>query len=223
MPRSPQTTSSLDAKVAALCKQPSAAALKDAKDAFAGAVDAWSKVEIFRFGPIVAGPSLRAAVLLARPQEPRPAPDRGRPRQDGRERDRARDARRQERGAAGPAGARISALWRRRGRPRQGRRRAAFRCRFASSIAANIDGIAKKVMRAGATALPTRRRFSRRARPIAALSRAERGDARAVQIVRRWHRARARPEARQAARHVGRPSPSPSSPPSGAAISPSPT
>jgi predicted lipoprotein len=40
-------------KVGALCKQPSADALKNAKDAFAGAVDAWSKVEIFRFGPIV--------------------------------------------------------------------------------------------------------------------------------------------------------------------------
>ncbi len=46
-------TGSLDDKVAALCKQPSAAALQAAKDAFAGAVDAWSKVEIFRFGPIV--------------------------------------------------------------------------------------------------------------------------------------------------------------------------
>ena len=45
-------TGSLDDKVAALCKQPSAAALQDTKDAFAGAVDAWSKLEIFRFGPI---------------------------------------------------------------------------------------------------------------------------------------------------------------------------
>ncbi|HEX7532919.1 MAG TPA: imelysin family protein [Methyloceanibacter sp.] len=49
-----ETTATLDAKVAALCKDPSADALKDAKGAFAGAVDAWSKVEIFRFGPIVA-------------------------------------------------------------------------------------------------------------------------------------------------------------------------
>jgi predicted lipoprotein len=45
-------TGSLKDKVGALCKQPSADALKDAKDAFASAVDAWSKVEIFRFGPI---------------------------------------------------------------------------------------------------------------------------------------------------------------------------
>jgi len=46
-------TGSLDDKVAALCKQPSADALQAAKDSFAGAVDAWSKVEIFRFGPIM--------------------------------------------------------------------------------------------------------------------------------------------------------------------------
>jgi predicted lipoprotein len=46
-------TGSLRDKVSALCKQPSADALKDTKDAFAGAVDAWSKVEIFRFGPVV--------------------------------------------------------------------------------------------------------------------------------------------------------------------------
>jgi uncharacterized protein len=45
-------TGALDDKVTALCKEPSAAALQAAKDAFAGAVDAWSKVEIFRFGPI---------------------------------------------------------------------------------------------------------------------------------------------------------------------------
>ncbi len=47
------SASALDAKVAALCKEPSAAALGEAKDAFAGTVGAWSKVEIFRFGPIV--------------------------------------------------------------------------------------------------------------------------------------------------------------------------
>ncbi len=46
-------TGSLNDKVSALCKQPSADSLQAAKDAFAGAVDAWSKIEIFRFGPIV--------------------------------------------------------------------------------------------------------------------------------------------------------------------------
>ncbi len=46
-------TGSLRDKVSALCKQPSANTLQDAKTAFAGAVDAWSKVEIFRFGPVV--------------------------------------------------------------------------------------------------------------------------------------------------------------------------
>jgi predicted lipoprotein len=36
----------------ALCAKPSAAALKDAKSAFAGAVQAWGQVELVRFGPI---------------------------------------------------------------------------------------------------------------------------------------------------------------------------
>jgi uncharacterized protein len=48
-----EATTVLGGKVEALCKEPSAAALKEAQDAFAGTVDAWSKVEIFRFGPIV--------------------------------------------------------------------------------------------------------------------------------------------------------------------------
>lgn len=42
----------LQGKVGALCQQPSAATLKDAKDAFANTVAAWSTVEIIRFGPI---------------------------------------------------------------------------------------------------------------------------------------------------------------------------
>jgi uncharacterized protein len=46
-------TGTLNDKVATLCKQPSADGLQAAKDAFARAVDAWSEVEIFRFGPIV--------------------------------------------------------------------------------------------------------------------------------------------------------------------------
>lgn len=43
---------SLNAKVAALCQEPSQAALEEAKAAFAETVGAWSKVEIFRFGPM---------------------------------------------------------------------------------------------------------------------------------------------------------------------------
>jgi predicted lipoprotein len=46
-------TSALSEKVEALCKQPSDAKLKEAKDAFAAAVDAWNKVEIYRFGPVM--------------------------------------------------------------------------------------------------------------------------------------------------------------------------
>jgi len=47
-----QGTGALKDKVEALCKEPSAAALDGAKSAFAASVDAWSKVEIFRFGPV---------------------------------------------------------------------------------------------------------------------------------------------------------------------------
>jgi hypothetical protein len=46
------TTGALKDKMGALCKQPSADALDQAKSAFTGAVDALSKVEILRFGPI---------------------------------------------------------------------------------------------------------------------------------------------------------------------------
>ena len=42
----------LQGKMDALCKQPSAAALYEAKTAFAATVSAWSKVEILRFGPV---------------------------------------------------------------------------------------------------------------------------------------------------------------------------
>jgi predicted lipoprotein len=45
-------TGALAGKVDTLCQQPSAAALDEAKDAFAATVAAWSKVEILRFGPV---------------------------------------------------------------------------------------------------------------------------------------------------------------------------
>ena len=47
-----EATSVLSGQVDTLCKQPSDVALKEARNAFATAVEAWSKVEIFRFGPI---------------------------------------------------------------------------------------------------------------------------------------------------------------------------
>lgn len=47
-----QETGALKEKVETLCQQPSAPALKEAKDAFAAAVAAWSKIEILRFGPV---------------------------------------------------------------------------------------------------------------------------------------------------------------------------
>jgi len=47
-----EAMSALSGKVDTLCKQASDVALKEARNAFATTVDAWSKVEIFRFGPI---------------------------------------------------------------------------------------------------------------------------------------------------------------------------
>jgi predicted lipoprotein len=47
-----QATGALKQKVESLCAQPSGPALQEAKDAFAAAVLAWSKVEIVRFGPV---------------------------------------------------------------------------------------------------------------------------------------------------------------------------
>ena len=46
-----QSTDALKQSVAALCRKPSAAALKDTQDAFAATVEAWSVVEPIRFGP----------------------------------------------------------------------------------------------------------------------------------------------------------------------------
>ena len=47
-----ETARALKGKVEALCREPSTGALRDARGAFADAVGAWSKAEIFRFGPV---------------------------------------------------------------------------------------------------------------------------------------------------------------------------
>jgi predicted lipoprotein len=49
------STKQLRDTVGALCTTPSPGALKVARDSFAGAVAAWSKVEIIRFGPVTEG------------------------------------------------------------------------------------------------------------------------------------------------------------------------
>ena len=49
-----EETAALGEKVGALCEAPSSASLEAGRKAFAAAVAAWSKVEILRFGPIVA-------------------------------------------------------------------------------------------------------------------------------------------------------------------------
>jgi predicted lipoprotein len=45
----------LEAKLSALCTKPSAEGVDAAETAFASTADAWSKVEIFRFGPVIQG------------------------------------------------------------------------------------------------------------------------------------------------------------------------
>jgi uncharacterized protein len=47
-----ESTEALNQSVAALCRTPSAAALKDTKEAFTATVEAWSLVEPIRFGPV---------------------------------------------------------------------------------------------------------------------------------------------------------------------------
>jgi predicted lipoprotein len=49
-----EQAASLNGKIGALCKDPSAASLEASKDSFAATVASWSEVEILRFGPIVA-------------------------------------------------------------------------------------------------------------------------------------------------------------------------
>ena len=139
-------TFSLNDKVAALCKQPSTDALQAAKDAFAGAVDAWSNVEIFRFGPIAQDHSYERLFFW---------PD---PKNLGLRQIEDALAKKDE-GVTDPAklAAKSVAL---QGLPAleyllygegadglaTGGEAAAFRCSFASSIAANVDGIAKNVV-----------------------------------------------------------------------------
>ena len=48
-----EASATLKGKVESLCAKPSTAAPRDAKDAFAATVAAWSKVEILRFGPVI--------------------------------------------------------------------------------------------------------------------------------------------------------------------------
>ena len=48
-----RSAAALDGKVDALCEAPSAAGLDAAKEAFVATVMSWSRVEIFRFGPVI--------------------------------------------------------------------------------------------------------------------------------------------------------------------------
>ena len=47
-----ESTAALNQSVAALCRTPSEAALKDTQKAFTATVNAWSLVEPIRFGPV---------------------------------------------------------------------------------------------------------------------------------------------------------------------------
>ena len=118
-----ESTEALNQSVTALCRTPSEAALKDAKEAFAATVQAWSMVEPIRFGPVAEQHRYERIFYWPDPKglgarQMREALDKA-----GRDGNRSRVAFGQERGAARPAGARISPLWRRRRHSGKGRRR----------------------------------------------------------------------------------------------------
>ena len=48
-----ESADALGGEIEALCREPSAKSIEDAKNAFASAVAEWSRVEILRFGPII--------------------------------------------------------------------------------------------------------------------------------------------------------------------------
>jgi predicted lipoprotein len=140
-----ETTGSLSTKVQDLCQQPSSAALKDAKDAFAASVGAWSKVEILRFGPVTQNQRYERLFYW---------PD---PKGLGLKQVREALANEDETVTAAQTLAPKSVAL--QGLPaleellygdgadtlaKGGN--AAFRCRFAASIAANVDNIAKEVV-----------------------------------------------------------------------------
>jgi uncharacterized protein len=131
-------------KTEALCEKPSAASLEAAKEAFVAAVDAWSQVEIFRFGPIIQDHRYERLFYW---------PD---PKSIGLRQVQAGLAKKDE-SVIDPAGlaAKSVAL---QGLPAleyllygdgaeqlTGDGDAEFRCRFTVSIAANVAAIAKKV------------------------------------------------------------------------------
>jgi len=139
-----ETTGSLSTEVQDLCQQPSSAALKDAKDAFAASVGAWSKVEILRFGPVTQNQRYERLFYW---------PD---PKGLGLKQVREALANEDETVTAQTLAPKSVAL---QGLPaleellygdgadtlaKGGN--AAFRCRFAASIAANVDNIAKEVV-----------------------------------------------------------------------------
>jgi predicted lipoprotein len=140
-----ETTGSLSTEVQDLCQQPSSAALKDAKDAFAASVGAWSKVEILRFGPVTQNQRYERLFYW---------PD---PKGLGLKQVREALANEDETVTAAQTLAPKSVAL--QGLPaleellygdgadtlaKGGN--AAFRCRFAASIAANVDNIAKEVV-----------------------------------------------------------------------------
>jgi uncharacterized protein len=152
-------TGSLDDKVAALCKQPSADALQAAKDSFAGAVDAWSKVEIFRFGPIVQDHRYERLFFWPDPKSLglRQVED-ALAEKDEDVTDPAKLAAKSVALQGLPAleyllyGDGADGLATSGGA-------AAFRCRFASSAAANVDGIAKNVVEGWSAGSPYEKAF----------------------------------------------------------------
>lgn len=154
-----ETSRVLEGKVDALCQQPSAAALKEAKDAFVGAVAAWSKVEIFRFGPVIQDHRYERLFYWPDPkglglrqvQDALAKQDKS---VTERETLAAKSVALQGLPALefllhGDGGETLA----------KGDGDAAFRCRFAASIAANVDHIAEEVEQGWADGAPFTKSF----------------------------------------------------------------
>ena len=154
-----ETTGGLSGKVQALCQQPSSAALKDAKHAFAGAVAAWSGVEILRFGPVTQDrryerlfywPDPKGLGLkqvrdaLAKKDETVTSPETLAAKSVALQGLPALEQLLYGDGAETLSGESLA----------KGGGDASFRCRFAASIAANVERIAKEVVEGWADGAP---------------------------------------------------------------------
>ena len=197
-----ESADALGGEIEALCREPSAESIEDAKNAFASAVAEWSKVEILRFGPILQDHRYERLFYWPDPK--------------GLARVRS--------GTCSPSRMKRSQRW-------QHSPQKAWRCkacrrsnicsmatpRALAKAVATVRFVAPSPMPSRPTSRPFRRRcrglgrgrtlgksLSRTGPRRSRLSHPERSDARSLQDLLRRHRVRARSKARQDARRQAR-------------------